>query len=134
MTRKSYPSDLSDAEWPVVAPLIPPAKTGGRHRSVDMREIVNGLFYINRTGCSWRALPHDLPAWSTVHHSFRMWRKDGTWKKIQDRLREKVRLQEDREATPSAAILDSQSVKTTEKGGCVAMTAASRSRDVNAMF
>ena len=133
MPRQPYPSDLTDAEWLVLKRLIPPAKPGGHPRTVDMREILNGLFYVSRTGCGWRSLPHDLPPWSTVYDYFRRFRKEGTWARLNAALRETVRLQEGREATPSAAILDTQSVKTTEKGGSAAMMAATRSRDANAI-
>lgn len=133
MSRQPYPSDLADAEWPVLQRLIPPAKPGGHPRTVDMREILNGLFYVNRTGCSWRSLPHDLPPWSTVYDYFRQFRADGTWARLNQVLREQVRLQEGREATPSAAIIDTQSVKTTEKGGHEGMMLANMSRDANAI-
>ena len=116
-TRIPYPSDLTDSEWSLLEPLIPPAKPGGRPRSVDMREILNGLFYVLREGCSWRALPHDYPPWQTVYSYFRRWRDDGTWERLNAALRTQVRESEGRQAQPSAAIIDSQSVKTTEAGG-----------------
>jgi putative transposase len=126
MNRQAYPTDLTDAEWAMVEPLIPPAKSGGRKRTTDVREVLNAIFYLLRTGCAWRMLPHDFPNWNTVYTYFRNWRKDGTWQKLNDALRREVRTQAGREAEPSAAILDSQSVKTTEKGGPVATTLARR--------
>lgn len=126
--RKAYPSDLNDAEWQCVAPLIPPAKTGGRPRTTDMREVLNAIFYVLRGGCAWRMLPHDFPPWKTVYHYFWQWRREGVWQQIHDTLRRQVRRQEGREEEPSAAILDSQPVKTTEKGGFAATTRARRSK------
>ncbi len=132
MKRRSYPSDLTDQEWAILEQLIPPAKPGGRPRTTDMREVVNAILYLDRTGAQWRALPHEFPPWSTVWSYFRTWRNDGTWKRMHTALREQVRVKQGRQATPSAAIIDSQSVKTTQKGGLAAMTGAKRSRAANA--
>lgn len=112
-----YPSDVTDAEWDIIAPLLPPAKPGGRPRTAALREVVNALFYLSRSGCAWRMLPKDFPPYQTVYDYFRNWRKDGTWKKVHDALRDRVREKVGREVSPSAAIVDSQSAKTTEKGG-----------------
>ena len=128
MNRQAYPSDLSEAQWTRIASLIPPAKPGGHPRIVNIREIINAIFYLNKTGCQWRALPHDLPNWSTAHTYYRNWRLTGVWERIHDALRAQVRAKDGWEESPSAAIIDSQSVKTTEKGGSAAMTPARRSR------
>jgi transposase len=112
-----YPSDLTDEEWTCIALLIPPAKRGGNKRSVDVREVANGLMYILSTGCQWRALPKDLPPRSTVHYYFVLWDWDGTLDRIHDALYIRCRELLEREASPTAAIIDSQSVKSAEKGG-----------------
>ena len=117
MDRQRYPSDLTDAQWELVEPHIPPEKWGGRTRAVPMREVVNGILYLSRTGCQWRAIPHDLPNWNTVRHYYDRFRDDGTWERVHDLLRADVRVAAGREPTPSAAVLDSQSVKATEKRG-----------------
>jgi len=117
MSYQLYPSDLTDREWEYIKRLIPAAKSGGRKRQTDMRLTVNAIFYISRTGNQWRFLPREYPPWQTVYGYFRAWRIAGIWERIHDRLRDLVREQEGRERQPSAAILDSQTVKTTDRGG-----------------
>ena len=116
-SKLRYPSDLTDAEWAIIGPLIPPAKRGGNKRSVVERDIVNGLMYILSTGCQWAFLPKDLPPRSTVNDYFRRWDDDGTLGRIHHALYIKCREQAGREASPTAAIIDIQSVKSAEKGG-----------------
>ena len=127
MERQAYPSDLTDEEWAIITPLIPPAKPGGRRRTVDIREILNAIFYLLRSGCAWRMLPHDFPKWQTVYTYFSNWRKDGAWQRMNEQLHREVRVAEGRDPEPSAAIIDSQTVKTPEKGAPVAMMQVRRS-------
>jgi len=127
--RRPYPSDLTDAQWALVEPLVvrPPRADGrGRPREVDVREVVNAILYVLHEGCRWRALPHDFPAWGTVYWYFAQWTDDGTLVRLHDALRQRVREQAGRPPDPSAVIIDSQSVKATEKGGMLATTRASR--------
>jgi len=133
MEAKLYPSDLTDGQWQLIEPLLPKAKHGGRPRTVDRRRVVHGILYLTRSGCSWRMLPRDFGPWSTVYDYFRRYRRDGTWKRIHDVLLIQVRLEAGREASPSAAIIDSQSVKTAEKGGTVATMPGRKFRAENAI-
>jgi putative transposase len=130
--RNESPTDLTDDEWRVLEPLISPAKPGGRPRRVDLREIVNGVRYLLRAGGAWRLLPTDLPSWETVYASFRHWEADGTWEAIATTLRQRVRTGRGRDPEPSAAILDSQTVKTTEKGDRAGTTRGRRPAAANA--
>ena len=133
-----YDSDLTDEEWALVEPLIRPAKRGGRPRSVNVREVLNALFYVLWTGCQWKALPKDLPPRSTVHDYLDLWSWDGTLDRIHHALYLACREQDERDASPTAAIIDSQSVKSAEKGGPasirMAMMRARRSRARSATF
>jgi transposase len=133
-----YPSDLTDGEWSRVEPLIPPARRGGNRRHIDIREVMNGLMYILSTGCQWRAIPKDLPPRSTLFDYFDLWTYDGTLDRIHHALYVECREQDDREASPTAAIIDSQSVKSAEKGGAASIPMATmrekRSRARSAIF
>ena len=136
-SKLRYPSDLTDAEWELVSPLIPKAKRGGDKRTVNLREVVNGMLYVLSTGCQWRAIPKDLPPRSTVHGYFDLWTWDGTLDCIHFTLYQQCREKSGREVQPTAAIIDSQSVKSAEKGGSMtaqAMMRAKRSRARSATF
>jgi putative transposase len=131
--RLTYTTDLTDEEWQILAPLLPPAKSGGRPRKYPLREVINGIQYILRGGCAWRLMPHDLPHGQTAYQTWRAWRQDGTWLRIHDQLRDEVRTRMGRHRQPSAAIIDAQTVKTTEKGGPMAMTARRNSTAASAI-
>lgn len=117
MRDKLYETDLSDAAWAIVEPLLPPARPGGRPRTTCLRSVLDAIFYLLRTGCQWRLLPRDFPPWSTVHHYFRSWKNTGTWVRVHRNLYARARLAAGREPCPSLVIMDGQSVKTTERGG-----------------
>ena len=133
MERQPYPSDLTDEQWEVIQSVFPKPKGGksGRPRTYRLREIWNAIFYQARTGCQWRSLPHDLPPYGDVWEHFRRWRDAGVIEAVHDALRTQVRAQDGREPTPSAAIIDSQSVKTPQKGGPTATTKARTSKDAS---
>jgi putative transposase len=131
--RLAYTTDLTDEEWQILEPLLPPPKTGGRPRKYAVREVINGIQYVLRGGCAWRLMPHDLPQWQTAYQTWRAWRQDGTWIRIHDQLRDVVRIRMGRHPQPSGAIIDAQTVKTTEKGGPTAMTAPRSSTAAHAI-
>lgn len=115
--RKPYPSDLSDTEWEILKPFVSAPKGFGRPVEVDFREILNGIFYVQRTGCQWEMMPHDLPPYSTVYYYFQKWQRRGIWQQMHDQIRQQLRRQLGRDEHSTVAIADSQSVKTTEKRG-----------------
>lgn len=125
MATRSYASDLSDGQWAVIEPHIPPARSGGRPRRVDIRAVVNAIFYLLRTGCQWRLLPNDFPPWGTVWWYFRRWHREGVWVRMHRALYPMARAKAGRAAGPTVVIMDGQSVKTTEKGAFVASTGTS---------
>jgi putative transposase len=126
LPRKPYETDLTDAEWILVLSLLPPASKRGRPRKIDMREVVNAMRYLLKSGCTWRLLPNDFPAWEQVYYYFQKFSRDGTWKHIHDTLRSAVRVKAGKKEQPTAGIIDSQSVKTPKKGDFVAMTLVKR--------
>jgi putative transposase len=130
--RMPYPSDLTDLQWDNIELFFPPERQppgrAGRRRTYPVREIVNAICYLARSGCAWRMLPHDFPPWKTVSYYFYTWRDRGLFERVHGSLRETIRLLEGREATPSAGILDSQSVKTTESGGPKGYDAGKKNR------
>jgi putative transposase len=117
MEQTGYLTDLTDAEWEIIEPVLPVPKGSGRPRKHSLRTLVNSVFYLVRSGCAWRLLPKDMPPWKTLYHYFRCWRRDGTWERLHTALRERLRVRLGRNAQPSAGIIDSQSVKTTGVGG-----------------
>ena len=132
MSRTLYPTDLTDGQWKLIDFQVPKPKPGGRPPKYSRREIINAILYQTRNGCVWRALPHDLPPYRIVFHYFRIWQTDGTWDKIHDTLRAKVRQAVGKKPKPTAAILDSQSVRTTEQGGPRGTDAGKKNRRTQA--
>jgi putative transposase len=128
--QHGYPSNLTDAQWELLAPLFQ-ASSAEPARVYPVRDVLNAIFYVNRTGCQWDYLPPNFPPWKAVYNQFDRWRKNGTWDKVHDALRDKLRTTASRKPQPTAAVIDAQSTKTTEKGGLVAMTLVRRSKAEN---
>lgn len=132
MTRKSYPSDLTDAEWTILKPLLPTEHQIGTPREVELREVVNALMYVVDNGIKWRAMPHDFPAWQTVYGYFRRWQHWGVWEQVNQALGKEVRIAAGRDEQPSLGLLDSQSVKMAQKRALnTALTATKRLKDAS---
>ena len=131
--ERRYSSDLTYTQWKRIEPLIPPAKFGGHPRTTCIHCVLNAIFYRTKNGCTWRDLPKDFPIWETVYDYYRQWALDGTLERIHDVLRREVRKQSGKADTPTACMIDAQSVKTAQKGGCVAMTRGKRSRGASVM-
>src|ERR671914_1084846 len=131
--RLTYTTDLTDDEWQILKPLLPPDKAGGRPRKYPMREVINGIQYVLRAGCAWRLMPHDLPQWQTAYQTWRAWRQDGTWVRLHAPLRDRVRTAMGRHPQPSAAIIDAQTVKPPANGGPTAMMAPRNSMAAHAI-
>lgn len=132
VSRRAYASDLKDDEWELIAPYIPGPKPGGRRREVDIREVVNAIFYLLKTGCQWRFLPHDFPPHQTVNWYWNQWRDSGFWQELNDILRRDLRSAAGKHDEPTAAVIDSQSLKSAEKGGRGDTTPARKSWAANA--
>jgi putative transposase len=122
--RKSYESDLTDKEWNIIEPLLPPPNKEGKPRDVNIRDVIDAINYLLKSGCTWRLIPHDFPKWQLVYYYFKLWKKKGVWKRLHNKLRKKVRQQSGKKAFPTAGVIDSQSVKTVKKGELVAMMPA----------